>query len=893
MNQRNFYRTIFQFFSGLLISALLLGCGAGDSNGSNSTGTPAATYSITGAVSGDTLSGVTINLTGSATSSATTDANGSYSFTAISNGNYTITPSKPGFTFNQSSLTFSVSGANVTGKNFTATSTTTANYDLTGTVTGAVTQNVLITLSGASTNTTITDANGNYRFTGLPNGVYTAKPSLSGYTFNPTSSQKTINNANVAFDNFVSSKIPTGSTYTLSGKVSGDTQQGVTIKLSGAASNSTITDATGGFSFANLSNGAYTLTPSKTNYSFNPISTSVTLKDANDSTTSFISTAPIIIDPPPTKTITLIHFNDLHAHLTPHWDRVAVPAVGITPATTKIEERGGLARAKTIINQIRASNLGNSILMNIGDTYHGGVEASYTLGNAVIAPMDGLGVDIGVPGNWDFSYGPDATNARYGSNASFNSGLPLKPTLPVQRPKFKNIAANLTYTDGTQVMDPTWTTTVNGVKIGFIGITSDIVPRMSTLLATGFTFLTIESDYIKLIQDTAKTLRDGGAQLVFVMSELGIHKDKQLADKIISGRVDGFFSAHTHEATFTKLVSTSGAFVVEAGNDGYVGRMDVTVTPGTPLKPDNFVWQLLPILSTTAEDATMKALVDAARKPFLNASTSAPIAYPMPAPLNVSSISQPITTKVGKTMGALDRRGAIKYSMGGSTQESFNGAFQNSFNQVFADALRAKTKTDLVITPGFRFDSVMLEDNPSVVNDITIEDVYRFFPTVYNIGVGTITGKQLMSNMEQGLENVYSTNAFNQNGGWFEGYSGVSVNVNITKAAGARIATATMANGNPVNPNSTYTITGCIRPGDTLSALLCDYPTTTAQYLNINGTGSRFPINAYTVQEMFLQLLAPNGSIVPLSVGAPHHTDTSGIKAWPNSPYIQPIWNLP
>ena len=96
------------------------------------------------------------------------------------------------------------------------------------------------------------------------------------------------------------------------------------------------------------------------------------------------------------------------------------------------------------------------------------------------------------------------------------------------------------------------------------------------MLAVGFTFLQGQAAYEDLINTATRELRAEGVDLVVVMSELGLHRDYQLANHIDPG-VDVFFSAHTHEVTTEPLVSASGALVVEAGNDGYLGRMTVTV----------------------------------------------------------------------------------------------------------------------------------------------------------------------------------------------------------------------------------------------------------------------------------------------------------------------------
>jgi len=65
----------------------------------------AATYSISGTISGAGGSGATVNLTGYSTATVTADAAGDYIFTSLKIGSYTVTPSKTGFTFHPSEPT--------------------------------------------------------------------------------------------------------------------------------------------------------------------------------------------------------------------------------------------------------------------------------------------------------------------------------------------------------------------------------------------------------------------------------------------------------------------------------------------------------------------------------------------------------------------------------------------------------------------------------------------------------------------------------------------------------------------------------------------------------------------------------------------------------------------
>jgi hypothetical protein len=79
--------------------------------------TPVPTYSISGNAG---TSGATVT---AGSSSATSDGSSNYTVTGLANGTYTVTPSKSGCTFTPVSTSVTISGANVTGTNFTASCT--------------------------------------------------------------------------------------------------------------------------------------------------------------------------------------------------------------------------------------------------------------------------------------------------------------------------------------------------------------------------------------------------------------------------------------------------------------------------------------------------------------------------------------------------------------------------------------------------------------------------------------------------------------------------------------------------------------------------------------------------------------------------------------------------
>lgn len=231
-----------------------------------------ATYTITGTISGGGGANATVNLTGTGTATVTANSLGAYSFTGLANGSYTVTPSKIGYTFTPISQGVTVSGANATA-NFSSTALT---YTITGVISGAGGANATVNLTGATTATVTADSSGAYSFIGVVSGSYTVTPSKAGYTFTPASQGVTVNGAN-ATANFSSTAL----TYTITGTISGAGGANATVNLTGAATATVTANSSGVYSFTGRANGSYTVTPSKSGYTFTPASQAVTVNGAN------------------------------------------------------------------------------------------------------------------------------------------------------------------------------------------------------------------------------------------------------------------------------------------------------------------------------------------------------------------------------------------------------------------------------------------------------------------------------------------------------------------------------------------------------------------------------------------------------------------------------------
>jgi len=360
--------------------------------------------------------------------------------------------------------------------------------------------------------------------------------------------------------------------------------------------------------------------------------------------------------------------------------------------------------------------------------------------------------------------------------------------------------------------------------------------------------------------------------IIVVMSELGIHKDKLLADLITPNTVDVFFSAHTHELTMMPLQSVSNALVVEAGNDTYIGRMDINVVPGMP---KTFSWRVIPIEASIMEDSAMKTLVDTARAPYL--ANMVNMTYP--GPISSQTLTMPITTPLTTTTYLLSRRNSLENS------------FNNLFTDLVMDPLSNNTPgTRTAVTTGFRFDATIpgmgdsYEDQTIATGVITIEDIYRFFPTPYIIATADISGENLKLDIETNLTRVYSNDIFSQKGGWTDGYAGLTINVNLANADGNRVTSLVYKDtGMPVAITDIISITGCTRPFEINATTFCNNG---IGFNNVtpltNSTGA--PLTAVD----FLIGALNNNDNTRFSARN-DVIDTSNIPLWPVSEFIQPL----
>jgi hypothetical protein len=149
---------------------------------------------------------------------------------------------------------------------------------------------VTVTLGGAATATTTTNASGAYTFSNLSNGSYAVMPSKAGATFSPSSRNVTIAGANMSGVDFAVSATPT--TFSISGSIDLPGGAGATVSVTGSANATTTANGSGQYTVGALPNGTYTVSPSSPGQVFTPTSRSVTIQGASVSGIDFDMPGP-------------------------------------------------------------------------------------------------------------------------------------------------------------------------------------------------------------------------------------------------------------------------------------------------------------------------------------------------------------------------------------------------------------------------------------------------------------------------------------------------------------------------------------------------------------------------------------------------------------------------
>jgi 5'-nucleotidase/UDP-sugar diphosphatase len=363
--------------------------------------------------------------------------------------------------------------------------------------------------------------------------------------------------------------------------------------------------------------------------------------------------------------------------------------------------RGGLAKVAAVFAAERKSGK-HIVTVHAGDAISPSLMSGLDRGAHMIDLLNGLGLDVFVPGNHEYDFGPDvfikrmaeATFPIFAANLADAAGKPLP-----------GIAGDYVYE-------------TDGVKFGIIGLTAeDSVTRSSP---GNLRF----SPSLDVALDRAAKLRKAGADLIVLVAHAPRHVDEALrresgADLILSGDDHDLLLGYDGRNAF-----------LEAMQDGYyVGAIDLEITVEEKDGKRRLRWWpnfRLIDTAAVAPDPAMAARVAVYEK------------------LLSKELDQPLATLAAE----MDSRNVMV--RGGEA----------AIGNLFADAVRERLAADAALLNGGGFRGKKLYQAPGT---ITRRDVLAELPFGNKAYLLAITGRDLKAALEQGLARAENlTGAFPQ-----------------------------------------------------------------------------------------------------------------------------------
>ena len=421
------------------------------------------------------------------------------------------------------------------------------------------------------------------------------------------------------------------------------------------------------------------------------------------------TTAPVAFKAPEPLSqevkITIMHTNDVHAR--------------IVESKTEL----GYSKIAAAFSDAKSKNP-NTLLIDVGDTFHGLPIANIDQGASIVKLMNEMGYSYMTTGNHDYNYG-------------FNRLMELEKAA-----KFKILAANV-YKDGKRVFTPYIIQTIQGVRVAFFGLaTPETAYKTDPKGIEGVSF----TDPIVEGRMIANELA-GQYDVLVLLSHLGIDKSSdptsiKVAQAIpeLDVIIDGH--SHTELATLQKENQTPVLIASTGANGVGLGVVDMVVGTNRTVK------------SKTARTITV------ANSPELKG--DAKIAGMIG---DLSKAQDAVLLQVvAKTTVALEGKREIVRTQ------------QSNLGTLIANGMLYVTGADIALMNG----GGIRDSIPA--GDITMKQIYTVMPFGNYMQTGKLKGSELKAVLENGVGKLPAPD------GRFPHLAGWTFTLDVSKPAGERVS---------------------------------------------------------------------------------------------------------
>ncbi len=297
-----------------------------------------------------------------------------------------------------------------------------------------------------------------------------------------------------------------------------------------------------------------------------------------------------------------------------------------------------------------------------------------------------------------------------------------------------------------------------------------------------------EPEMIDLVQ---KIRAEENPDAVILVSHNGMDVDIKMAERVPG--LNAVFGGHTHDGVphpiKVKNVDGGECWVTNAGSNGkFVGCMDFAIEGG---QIKNMTYKQLPVISEWLDaDKEMEAYIDQMRQTVYDENVvEARNKKWQNSPARVGKTYEEILSeKLAKADRTLYRR----------------GNFMGTWDQVICNALRWEYKADIALSAGVRWGTTTLEGQW-----ITMDDVMSQCATTYSeTYVQDMTGKAIKEMLEGVADNLFDPDPYLQSGGDMVRVGGLDYTIDPTKPLGSRITDVRLDNGEVIQDDKNYSVSG-------------------------------------------------------------------------------------
>jgi len=381
----------------------------------------------------------------------------------------------------------------------------------------------------------------------------------------------------------------------------------------------------------------------------------------------------------------------------------------------------------------------NTLYLFDGDMISPSLLSGIDYGSNTIQLTNVVPFDLAVPGNHEFDFGPSVFLDR------------------VKQSKYPWAAINIEGPDGKPIEGVGHDVVMKefgGVKVALVPVELDETTELATTKDWKF------DPTVAAALDAAQKARDGGADIVIAVVHAEHEQDYALQ---AAHKFDLIVSGHDHDLRIG--YDGLSAYVETSTEANYLPIVDlnVVVTPADGDKKRTVTWtpefRIVDTATVTPDPDTQKIVEDLKTK-----------------------LSAELDVQIGTITNELSSKRAVVRG-----EESAMG-------DLIADAMIAQSGAEVAVTNGggIRGDKVYPAGTV-----LTRKDVFTELPFGNKTVVEEISGADLLAGLENGFSQV------EQGAGRFPQVGGMTVTVDLTKAAGARVQTVTI-NGKPLDPAATY-----------------------------------------------------------------------------------------